>query len=120
MVEELKYLDRFRKLSIEEIRNNKDGVLIVNVPSDKIDEFVNLSLELMKPGRWNEYVGPKTGFYFKMPFGEKLHYILDDNSFEDIKRTLQIFLPDWDIKSKEDLWIWLSTVDIYSDWLNSK
>ncbi len=119
MAEELKYLDRFKELDIEEIRTNKDGVLIVNIPLDRIDEFVNLSLELMQPGRWNEYVGPRTGFYFKMPSGEKLHYLLNDDGWVDIKRSLQIFLPNWKIESKEDLWNWLPTVDIYSDWLNS-
>lgn len=120
MAEELKYLDQFKELDIEEVRTNKDGVLIVNIPPNRIDDFVNLSLELMQPGRWNEYVGPTTGFYFKMPSGEKHHYLLDDNGFEDIKQTLKIFLPNWNLQTKKDLWDWLPTVDIYSDWLNIK
>lgn len=120
MVEELKYLDRFKELEIMEVGTNKDGVLIVNIPIDRIEDFVNLSLELMQPGRWNEYVGPVTGFYFKMPSGEKLHYILDDQGFENIKKTLRVFLPTWKIDNKEELWNWLSTVDIYSDWLKDK
>ncbi len=118
MVEELKFLDQFKGLGIEEVQKNKDGVLVVNIPLDKIDEFVDLSLKLMNPGRWNEYVGPTTGFYFKMPTGEKLHFLIDGNGFNQIVRTLKVFLPSWKLTSEEDLWKWLASIDIYSDWLN--
>ena len=118
MVDELPHLDQFQKLGLEALQKNKDGVLLIDIPISQIDTFVNLSLDLMVPGRWNEYVGPTTGFYFKMPSGEKRHFVLDDSGFNQIVETLKIFLPNWNLKNKDDLWNWLASIDIYADWLH--
>ncbi|MDO8487802.1 MAG: hypothetical protein Q7S31_00610 [bacterium] len=116
MLEELPYLDKFRELEIREIETNKDGVLIVDVPTDRVDEFVDLYTQVMKPGRWNEYVGPKTGFLFKMPNGEVRHLLLKNTDDQkEINRSLQEFISDWNPDA--DLWEWLAGIDIYSDWL---
>jgi len=116
MVEELSYLDEFGDLGITEIQTNKDGVLIVDVPTDTIDRFVDFYTKVMKPGRWNEYVGPKTGFYFKMPSGEIRHLPLKNGTGQkEINTTLREFVSNWDLDT--DLWQWLANTDIYADWL---
>lgn len=115
MVEEQKYLDDFLKLGVKAVFTNKDGVIIVDIPLESIDEFVEMYLKVMKSGRWNEYVGPKTGFYFKMPDGTTKHILLNEESKETINATIKEFIPNWDIKN--DLWVWLSTLDIYKEFL---
>lgn len=118
MVEELPYLHKFHELGITEIETNENGVLIVDVPMERIDDFVDLYTEVMKPGRWNEYVGPKTGFYFKMPNGEIRHILLNSTEGkEKINKTLQEFIPNWDPNT--DLWKWLASIDIYSSWFTN-
>jgi|GEM_PF-4314340 len=116
MIEELKYLEDFKKLGIIEIRKNNNGVLICNIPLNNIEEFVKLYLKVMNPGRWNEYVGPTTGFYFKMINGETKHIELTDTTELEINKTIQKFIPNWDIN--QNIWEWLKSIDIYEDWLN--
>lgn len=114
MVEELVHLDRFKSLGVIELKTNKDGVLIVDIPSDKVDAYVDLYTQLMRPGRWNEYVGPKTGFYFKMPNGDNKHIELTKTSGQkEINSVLRQFISNWDLET--DLWKWLASIDIYSD-----
>ncbi len=118
MVDELSHFQEFEKLGITKIGTNKDGVFIVDVPTDKIGGFVNLYTRVMKPGRWNEYVGPKTGFYFKLPDGEIRHLLLKGaDGQREINATLREFVSNWDLDT--DLWKWLAGIDIYSDWLKS-
>lgn len=118
MVEEQKYLDDFLKLGVRPVFTNKDGVIIVDIPLESIDEFVEMYLKVMKVGRWNEYVGPKTGFYFKMLDGTTKHILLNGDSKETINATIKEFIPNWDMKNDlNDLWVWLSTLDIYKEFL---
>lgn len=117
MLEEQQYLERFRKLGIEEIFTNKDGVLVVDIPTENIDDFVKLYCKVMRPGRWNEYIGPRSGFYFKMPSGETRHIILNTTNEPLINKTIKEFIPSW--KPKHGIWKWLASIDIYADWLHS-
>lgn len=116
MKEEQSFMSEFEKLGIVKLRKNKDGVVICNIPNENVGNFVDLYLRLMKPGRWNEYVGNQTGFYFKLATGETKHYLLNEENKTKINETLKIFIPNWDIDA--DLNKWLATVDIYSDWLS--
>ena len=117
MVDEQSSLNVFKSLGITEVRTNDDGVLIIDIPPDKAEEFVQLYLKVMKPGRWNEYVGPQTGFYFKMASGEQRHIELTDKTQPKINKTIKEFIPNWD--ENENLWQWLASIDIYTDWLKA-
>lgn len=117
MKEEQPYMNRFIDLGVKPIFTNKDGVIVVDIPSEKIQPFVQLYLELMKPARWNEYVGPLTGFYFKLPDGNQKHIILTKDNENEIKENLKIFIPSWD--TSVSLWDWLASIDIYQRFLSN-
>lgn len=113
MVDEQKYLPQFQNLGIKKLSKNKDGVLLVDIPANKISEFVSLSLESMEPGRWNEYVGPTIGFFFKYLDGKTEHIVLGNDNENEIKEKLRIFVPNW--PDNQSIKEWLTGVDIYSD-----
>jgi len=112
MVEEQKAIERFEELDIQKVGFNKDGVLIINIPRDKIASFLNLNEQIMRPRRWNEYVGPTTRFYFKMPSGDFRHFVFNKSNPCSIKEAMQIFIPGWD---PGDIWVWLASLDVYAD-----
>ena len=53
-----------------------NGAYVVEIPVDQVEKFVELYCHLMRPGYWNEYIGPKNGFFAKLPSGEVHHFPL--------------------------------------------
>ena len=115
MKEEQLYIDEFEKLNITKVKTNADGVLIIDIPNDRVNDFLNLYSKVMKPGRWNEYVGPKTGFYFKSSSGEFKDILLTPISSSEINEELRNYIPTWN--ADQDLWQWIDSIDIYEGWL---
>ena len=93
-----------------------NDALVVEVPIDKVEEFVGLSLSVMQPGFWNEYLGIKTGFFGKFLNGETFHLPLTPENQTKINLTMQQFVSSWKIDT--DLWLWLAEVEIYGGWIN--
>jgi hypothetical protein len=115
MLGEQKHMPEFERLGVAVVGVNSDRVLIVDIPVESVDLFVERYSELMEPGSWNEYVGPKTGFFGKLATGERRHFSLQEDSQREINQFIGEFVPEW--SETEDLWEWLSSINIYADWL---
>lgn len=117
MVTEQLFMDDFFKLGIKKVNVYKNGAYVVDIPVGQMDNFVKLYCRLMQPGYWNEYLGPKTGFFFKKPSGLVKHFRLTPNNIKNINLTMREFIPNWSLDT--DLWDWLANVEIYSGWIKS-
>jgi hypothetical protein len=108
---EQKDFDEYKKLGITVDSTNPDGALRVDIPNNRINEFVELWGQLSEPGYWCEYVGPQTGFVFKSPAGEFRHIILSPETEQLISEEMQKFTG----KYNPDMWQWIYQCDIFTD-----
>ena len=110
------HMDRFIDLNILIDSKNSDGSLRVDIPNDKIAEFIKIWGQLIAPGYWCEYVGPKTGFLFKLPSGEFKHIeFTDEYSQLQINKMMRNYIPSWELS--QDLWQWIYSCDIFTEWI---
>jgi len=112
------YIDEFNKFDIKILYTYEvNGAYVVEIPVSNIDKFVDFYCQIMKPGYWNEYIGPKTGFFAKMPDGQAWHYPLITENEEKINKLMHSLVTSW--KLDTDLWKWVADVEIYRGWLKS-
>ena len=113
---EQQFIEKFNPIKIHIDSKNTDGSLRVDFPNEKVDYFIKIWSENIKPGYWCEYVGPRTGFIFKLPSNEFKHIELKNNASQsEINKIMQLYIPKWRID--QDLWQWIYSCDIFTDWI---
>jgi len=108
---EQKNFDEYKKLGIVVNSTNPDGAFRVDIPNDKVNEFVELWSRFSEPGYWCEYVGPQTGFVFKSPDGEFKHIVLTPET----ERSISVEMKKFTGKYNPDIWQWIYQCDIFTD-----